>query len=134
MTPSIYNNLFAICREAGLSEAYSRGVIRGFARRRPDDYAYLTELLTTTGCQAAAVRLITANYRSETGPPEAEAEARADDPVAELRRRRLRERRDKLEDLELARFEREMSGGGAPSAELDAYAGSVTNCGPGWSG
>ena len=32
MTPSIYNNLFAICREAGLSEAYSRGVIRGFAR------------------------------------------------------------------------------------------------------
>ena len=85
-----------------------------------DDYAYLTELLTTTGCPAAAVRLITANYRSETGPPEAEAEARADYPGAEFRRRGLRERRDKLEDLELARFEREMSGGGAPSAELDA--------------
>lgn len=108
--PSLYTNLFSICREAGLSEAYSKGIVRGFARRDPKDFAYLDSLLAISGAPAAARRLVVENYKGEASDPNFPEDAgpsTANDPVTAYRRRMRAERLERIQDLDLARLERE---------------------------
>jgi len=128
MVPSLYANLYAILREAGLSDSYSKGIVRGFSRRQPDDYAYLDALLSQSGAPAAARRLVVENYRGDNTSSLEPAMSNPDDPAAEIRRRRRQARVDRIEELDLARLEREaagVAGNGAVSEEVLRLRGEV---------
>lgn len=104
------DQVFALCREAGLGELFSRGIARRFSMFSPDNYDKLESILAESGVGKPARAYIAGGYRELTGSP-APAKPEPSAPAVRVEEESpvVRARKRAMEDLEMRQFAAEVA-------------------------
>lgn len=114
-SPDVTIALFRSLIEAGVRQEIARGIARTFSAYRPDDYGRLEQLLQKAGISRPARELALENYRAQTGDLTSPDDENPADPVDAAISRRRRQLDLRLRELEVKRYEQELSEDGGHS-------------------